>query len=73
MAERFIAKEALVELGTQIFITAGVSKEESRRVSENLVEANLYGHDSHGIGLVTKRASLPRQGATLGGATTFTK
>ncbi|MBP7248044.1 MAG: malate/lactate/ureidoglycolate dehydrogenase [Negativicutes bacterium] len=54
MAERFIAKEALVELGTQIFITAGVSKEESRRVSENLVEANLYGHDSHGIGLVPK-------------------
>ena len=54
MAERFIKKEALVELGTQIFITAGVGEEESRRVSENLVEANLYGHDSHGIGLVPK-------------------
>ena len=26
MAERFIAKEALVELGTQIFITAGEAK-----------------------------------------------
>ncbi len=54
MAERFIKKEALVEFGAQIFITAGVGEEEARRVSENLVEANLYGHDSHGIGLVPK-------------------
>ena len=54
MAERFIKKETLVEFGAQIFITAGVGEEEARRVSENLVEANLYGHDSHGIGLVPK-------------------
>lgn len=33
----------------QIFIAAGCSAAESRRIAENLVDANLTGHDSHGV------------------------
>jgi|TARA_B100000686_G_scaffold233555_1_gene241240 hypothetical protein len=32
-----------------IFAAAGCSKTEAARVAECLVEANLVGHDSHGV------------------------
>lgn len=34
---------------TDIFSAAGCSREEARRIAGNLVEANLTGHDSHGV------------------------
>lgn len=34
---------------TDIFSAAGCSREEARRIANNLVEANLTGHDSHGV------------------------
>ena len=39
----------LVDVGTQIFAAAGSPPEEARTVSGLLVEANVVGHDSHGI------------------------
>jgi uncharacterized oxidoreductase len=36
-------------MGRQIFVAAGATSDEARIVSEALVEANLAGHDSHGI------------------------
>lgn len=41
--------EPLKQIGTQIFAAAGATSDEARIVSEALVEANLAGHDSHGI------------------------
>jgi hydroxycarboxylate dehydrogenase B len=39
----------LRQIGRQIFAAAGATSEEARIVSDALVEANLAGHDSHGI------------------------
>jgi hydroxycarboxylate dehydrogenase B len=41
--------EPLKQIGSQIFAAAGATAEEARIVSDALVEANLAGHDSHGI------------------------
>ena len=37
-----------------MFERVGSEDEEARKVSTNLVEANLLGHDSHGVGLVPR-------------------
>lgn len=47
-----ISSTKLVELSTAILQAAGTSEPHARLVSEHLVEANLKGHDSHGIGMV---------------------
>lgn len=39
----------LTDLVTTIFEHTASSAQESRRIAENLVEANLTGHDSHGV------------------------
>ena len=39
----------LVSITTDIFIGAGVSNDKASIVAELLVEANLCGHDSHGV------------------------
>jgi uncharacterized oxidoreductase len=39
----------LVELVTLIFNRAGCDPAEARRIATHLVEANLVGHDSHGV------------------------
>jgi len=44
-----ISADALTDVVTHIFEHAGCSSNESRRVASNLVEANLTGHDSHGV------------------------
>jgi uncharacterized oxidoreductase len=41
--------EQLKQIGGQIFAAAGATAHEARIVSDSLVEANLAGHDSHGI------------------------
>jgi len=42
----------LTNLSTAILHAAGAPEDHARLVSEHLVEANLKGHDSHGIGMV---------------------
>lgn len=37
---------------TAIFSAAGSSPQEARTIADHLVDANLAGHDSHGIGMV---------------------
>ena len=39
----------LVQFSTELFRAAGVGDAESKIVAESLVEANLRGHDSHGV------------------------
>lgn len=41
--------DTLTRLATEIFTAAGAPREHARSVAEHLVEANLAGHDSHGV------------------------
>ena len=44
-----IQESSLVEFTTALFLAAGVEPVEARIVAVSLVEANLRGHDSHGV------------------------
>ena len=45
---------ALEKLVTTMIQAAGSELEEAKTVATNLVEANLMGHDSHGVGLTPR-------------------
>lgn len=47
-----INHETLTGFASQIFEAAGSSAEFANRVAHHLVEANLKGHDSHGVGMI---------------------
>jgi hydroxycarboxylate dehydrogenase B len=47
-----IAPERLTSFVTEIFVSCGTVEAAARTVAEHLVEANLKGHDSHGVGMV---------------------
>lgn len=49
-----IAAEVLVEWGERLFAAVGCPTLEASQIASNLVQANLFGHDSHGIGLATQ-------------------
>lgn len=49
-----VGHEALTDLVTKMMRGAGSDLEEAVAVAENLVEANLMGHDSHGVGLAPR-------------------
>jgi uncharacterized oxidoreductase len=44
-----IQAETLCDFVRDIFVAAGCSEAESGRIARNLVDANLTGHDSHGV------------------------
>lgn len=48
-APLLIRADTLSEFLTGIFASAGCSSEEAKRIAKNLVDANLTGHDSHGV------------------------
>jgi uncharacterized oxidoreductase len=54
--------DGTAEALTRIFAAAGGSAEEARRIAVNLVEANLAGHDSHGIVRTQRYCLWARQG-----------
>jgi uncharacterized oxidoreductase len=54
MADFIIAPPALERWIEQLFTAAGSSPRESALVADHLVQANLTGHDSHGVGMVPK-------------------
>jgi hydroxycarboxylate dehydrogenase B len=47
-----ISPERLIAFVDDIFTTCGAAPSSARIVAEHLVEANLKGHDSHGVGMV---------------------
>ncbi len=47
-----ISADGLRNLTFRIFRSLGSSEAESRGVADHLVEANLRGHDSHGVGML---------------------
>jgi len=49
----------------KIFAAAGCSEEEGARVAEHLVEANLVGHDSHGVIRIARYIEWIQEGKVL--------
>ncbi len=62
-----IAAEPLHRLVQATFEHAGTTPEEARLVADHLVEANLMGHDSHGVIRVQPYVNLLRKGTTSSG------
>ncbi|MET0508513.1 MAG: malate/lactate/ureidoglycolate dehydrogenase [Burkholderiaceae bacterium] len=54
MADFVIAPAALERWINDLFTAAGSSAREAALVGDHLVQANLTGHDSHGVGMVPK-------------------
>jgi hydroxycarboxylate dehydrogenase B len=54
MAEILIARDALTAVVAAILRAAGSDQREADLVAANLVEANLAGHDSHGVGMLPR-------------------
>src|ERR1700681_3901064 len=42
----------LRRIGRHVFTAAGSSEDEAAVIADHLVEANLKGHDSHGVGMI---------------------
>src|SRR5689334_9003148 len=57
----FTAPE-LKSFSSSIFLAAGVSRSDADTVSDSLVEANLAGHDSHGLMRVSEYTTWVEQG-----------
>lgn len=57
-----ISPARLRELGTAICRASGSDEAEARAVSDNLVDANLTGHDSHGVGMLPIYIDAVRRG-----------
>ena len=47
-----IAADALRTWVARVFTAAGCGADESATIARSLVQSNLYGHDSHGVGLL---------------------
>ncbi len=47
-----ISAAKLTQFAIQVFEAAGVNSNNAKLVGEHLVEANLKGHDSHGVGMI---------------------
>ena len=60
-----IQAEPLRRLVQRIFEACGCSAEESARIAHYLVEANLSGHDSHGVIRVPRYVNWLREGRVL--------
>src|SRR5437763_6502573 len=61
--------EQLRALTTSIFTAAGCAESEAACISRHLVEANLVGHDSHGVIRVPSYVEWLRAGKVLAGQT----
>jgi uncharacterized oxidoreductase len=57
-----IASAGLRALGRALFVAAGSEQREATLVAHQLVEANLTGHDSHGVGLLPVYLECVRDG-----------
>ena len=63
-----IPADDLRDVTARVLISAGATVEEARIVAESLVEANLRGHDSHGVFRATAYARLLQKGEVVSGA-----
>src|SRR5258707_13720547 len=47
-----IESAKLTGIARRVFAAAGSAEEEAQIVADHLIEANLKGHDSHGVGMI---------------------
>jgi uncharacterized oxidoreductase len=64
-----VPADRLREIVRSIFAAAGCADDEARRIAGYLVEANLVGHDSHGVIRVPPYVDWLRAGKVLAGQT----
>ncbi len=64
-----VPPEALCRLAAAMLERAGAPPAEAREVAEHLVEANLTGHDSHGVVRIPRYVAWIRRGWLVPGAT----
>ncbi|PKU25712.1 malate/lactate/ureidoglycolate dehydrogenase [Telmatospirillum siberiense] len=57
-----LSAQELTGVAAEIVRMGGSSPEEADMVAANLVEANLQGHDSHGVGMIPRYIQALRQG-----------
>jgi uncharacterized oxidoreductase len=62
-----IAADRLRVLTAAIFSSAGCTQDEAERIAAHLVEANLVGHDSHGVIRVASYVQWLRAGKVIAG------
>jgi uncharacterized oxidoreductase len=65
MAELLIAPDALTAVVAAVLRAAGSDQREADLVAANLVEANLTGHDSHGVGMLPRYIEVVLAGALM--------
>jgi hydroxycarboxylate dehydrogenase B len=62
---RIIHSKELTTLVTSVLEAVGSTTHEANTVAENLVLANLCGHDSHGVGMVPRYVDAVREGGLI--------
>ena len=62
MPDHRFRPEALTLLGTRVFVALGAPEDIARAVAGSLVDANLTGHDSHGVLRIPQYAERIREG-----------
>lgn len=60
--------DALASICTRIFQGAGSRQDEAQLISRHLVNANLMGHDSHGVLRIPQYLAMVKQGYLVPGA-----
>ncbi len=61
---RTVKADSLTSVVRSIVKAGGSSDREADLVATNLVEANLKGHDSHGVGMVPRYIDAMKEGGT---------
>jgi hydroxycarboxylate dehydrogenase B len=59
---RTVAAPFLRAQCANVLVAAGSSPAEARQVADNLVLANLTGHDSHGVGMLPRYIDAVAEG-----------
>ncbi len=62
-----VAADTLRDFVSRIFVAAGCSAEEARRIGHHLLSANLAGHDSHGVIRVPRYVQWLQEGKVRAG------
>lgn len=57
-----LSAQVLLNYATQLFVASGVPTDEAEIVARSLVEANLRGHDSHGVMRIPQYLDTMRDG-----------
>src|ERR687885_341120 len=64
-----LSPDVLRAAGTRIFAAVGAPHEVAARVAASLVDANLAGHDSHGVIRIPSYVRAVRKGEVIPNAT----